>query len=161
MGSTTSLIHQLKKDSERCPHITDLQFISGKTFGWNHVTQSITYDPAVSNVEAYLLHEYGHALLGHHDYSRDVTLLEMERAAWDQAVSLSGRYNIPIEFDLIETSLDSYRDWLHARATCPSCGATGVQSREKIYTCLACHEEWRVNDARACALRRYRTKKSR
>ena len=161
MESITSLIHELQKDSERCQHITDLKFRRGTVFGWNFATQTITYNPNVKNVQAYLIHEYGHALLGHHDYSRDIMLIEMERAAWDQAVTISHRYDVPIDFDLIEASLDTYRDWLHARSTCTNCGSTGVQIEEHRYKCLACHQQWRVNEARNCALRRYPIKKSR
>lgn len=158
MESITSLIRRLKADSTRCPHLPHLTFQKSEHFEWRHNTQTITYNPSLKHANAYLLHEYGHALLGHCDYSHDVTLLEMERAAWDQAVSMSERYHVAIDFDLIESSLDTYRDWLHARSTCPKCQSTGVQMSKHVYQCLYCQTAWRVNEARNCALRRYTIK---
>lgn len=159
MEQITSLIQHLLTDSTRCPHLEGISFESSDTFKWHAQSKKITYDPYAENAAAYLLHEYAHALLGHSDYSHDITLIEMERAAWDQAVTLGERYGTGIDFDIIESSLDTYRDWLHARSTCPTCDATGVQSAKSAYTCLSCHTTWRVNDARTCALRRYPHKK--
>lgn len=155
MEQITSLIPKLRIDSKRCPHLGKLIFESSDSFSWHYTEQKITYDPHAEHAAAYLLHEYGHALLGHRDYAHDVFLLEMERDAWDQAVSLASRYGVSVDFELIESALDTYRDWLHQRSTCPTCQATGIQTAKYTYQCIACHTKWRVNDARACALRRY------
>ena len=80
-------------------------------------------------------------------------------AAWDKALQLAPEYDVAITDELIEESLDTYRDWLHSRSLCPHCNATGVQTATRHYQCLACHHAWRVNEARTCALRRYETKK--
>ena len=60
--------------------------------------------------------------------------------------------------DFIEEHLDTYRDWLHARSSCPDCTATGYQTDASTYACPACSHTWRVNEARICQLRRYSTK---
>ena len=79
----------------------------------------------------------------------------MERQAWDKAIDLADTYDAHIDDSIIETTLDSYRDWLHARSTCPTCSATGLQVKNRTYNCPVCHGQWRVNEARICALRRY------
>lgn len=106
---------------------------------------------------ASLLHELAHAILDHKTYARDIELIELERDAWTHAqATLAPTYNIAIGTNQIEDALDTYRDWLHARSTCPNCQATGVQTERNAYKCLACLSKWRVNDARICALRRYK-----
>lgn len=95
--------------------------------------------------------------LGHQDYDKDIRLIQMERDAWAYATaSLAARYNVDISDDTVQTALDTYRDWLHARSQCPSCQATGVQVKQHTYKCLACSRLWKVNEARLCALRRYK-----
>jgi hypothetical protein len=106
--------------------------------------------------QATLLHELGHALARHHDFSKDIDLLKMEREAWTKAEALAPDYEVAISEETIEEALDSYRDWLHARSRCPNCSQTGIQYDENTYHCLLCHLDWRVNDARQCGLRRYK-----
>lgn len=137
----------------------DITLIPGDTFRWNHETGEIVYDPSAPDGIPFLLHETGHALLNHSDYPNDIALIAMERDAWHEATRIGTELGISIDGDVIEDALDSYREWLHARSTCPNCGATGVQTADKLYSCLACHHEWTVNDARLCALRRRDTKK--
>ena len=136
-----------------------LTFVKSDVFGWNANERTVMYAPDAPHAPAFLLHELGHALLGHADYSDDIHLLAMERAAWDKALQLAPEYDVAITDELIEESLDTYRDWLHSRSLCPHCNATGVQTAPRHYQCLACHHAWRVNEARTCALRRYETKK--
>jgi hypothetical protein len=153
MPSTSSLITKLAHDF---PAYT---FIPANEFLWSPRKQTIFYASA-SNDTASLLHELAHAILGHASYDKDVELLDMERDAWHHATSsLASRYTVSISPDQVEDSLDTYRDWLHARSTCPSCNATGIQTKRGNYRCIACRMEWRVNDARICALRRYKLSK--
>jgi hypothetical protein len=156
MVKISSLLKKLANKSSDYPHLTNLTFVEGEIFSWNHTACAISYDPA--GAPDYLLHEFAHALLGHTTYRRDVQLLEMERDAWKHARLLADEYRIPIDPDLVEDSLDTYRNWLHARALCPSCDATGLQEGQHTYRCIACRQTWRVNDARTCSLRRYPTK---
>jgi hypothetical protein len=150
MHSTSSLITSLKHD------FPAYLFSPGKEFLWSPEKQAISYIPN-SDDQASLLHELAHAILKHATYNRDVELLELERAAWQYALDhLATLYNVSVPSEQVEDSLDTYRDWLHARSTCPACGATGLQIKKNEYKCIACHEKWRVNDARLCALRRYR-----
>lgn len=152
MEQTTSLIQNLQKSS---PEIT---FVSAQDFGWNPETKTIRYDESSDSLTAYLLHEYGHALLSHDSYDRDIDLIAMERDAWKKAREIAKQYDLTISAELVEDSLDSYRDWMHARSQCPTCSATGIQTEEQRYTCIACRACWKVNEARRCALRRYKTK---
>lgn len=88
-----------------------------------------------------LLHEVGHALLGHRDYTTDPERLKMERAAWTQAQELCVRYEVEYNEELVEAELDTYRDWLHRRSKCPECGLTRFQTRDGKYHCPQC-DEW-------------------
>lgn len=148
MHSTPSLIHELERDYPQ------FSFIRGDDFQWSPHTRSITYQ-AKGTVEE-LLHEVGHALIGHATYSRDIELLRMEREAWSTAEKLAPHYKLSIDSAVIEAALDSYRDWLHARSTCPTCSATGLEVKKHHYRCPACLGEWQVNEARICGLRRHK-----
>lgn len=129
----------------------------GTDFSWDPQAVTVRYATTGEHATALLLHELGHALLGHGAYTTDIELVAMERAAWEQARTLGATYHVPLTDDLIEDSLDTYRDWLHARSLCPYCGATGVQAGARTYHCLNCTGTWRVNEARTCELRRYKT----
>ena len=85
-----------------------------------------------------LLHEVGHAMLEHQNYRTDVERLKMERAAWEQARKLCERYGVEYDVEVAERELDSYRDWLHRRASCPRCGLTRYQGVEGEYHCPEC-----------------------
>jgi predicted RecB family nuclease len=131
-------------------------FSSGDHFRWAPSSLEITYDPADKHVKEHTLHELAHALLDHNDYDRDIQLITMERDAWQYAKEMLGpEYKVIITDTTIQNSLDTYRDWLHARSTCPNCHATGMQHKKQHYRCVACQHTWRVNDARVCGLRRY------
>lgn len=132
---------------------TDITFEQSDTSAWNPQKRTVYYEPDIS--AAQLLHEVGHAVLGHAAYRRDVELVRMEREAWQKAEILSADYGVSIQPSEIETHLDSYREWLHARSTCPRCSANGIQSSRHHFRCIECRSTWRVNDARACGLRRY------
>lgn len=148
MPSITSLVTRLQAD------FPAFHFVPGADFCWSPEKITISYGER-SDDYASLLHELSHAILGHNTFTRDVQLLAFEQAAWQHAKDvLSAQYDIVMTSDQIEDSLDTYRDWLHARSTCPSCQATGVQTKQQLYSCLACRTKWRVNDARVCALRR-------
>lgn len=155
-GKTTLLVEKLLKKARSLPNLERLTIESSETFSWNHNACAITYDKTHPDFEALLLHEFGHALLAHIDYSRDIDLIKIERDAWFVAVKLGAEFGIDVSGDLAEDSLDTYRDWLHSRSTCPNCCSTGLQVGSRKYRCLACRTEWNVNEARRCALRRYK-----
>ena len=149
MPSTASLIQQLVKEH---PALT---FTASDEFRWSPTEHTVFYDPSDGQASALVLHELSHALLKHLDYSSDVALLAMEAAAWDESLKLAPKYKVVIDQSIIDENLDTYRDWLHARSTCPACTATGYQIRSDAYSCPASFHDWRVNEARSCQLRRY------
>ena len=152
MPSIISLISKLRTD------FPEISFVEGIDFHWSP-EEKIVYYPSNSNDTASLLHELAHATLNHVNYSRDIQLIELERDAWSMAnLHYAQRYDVKITEDEIENALDSYRDWLHARSTCPNCSAVGIQTALKLYRCLVCHTNWQVNEARTCALRRYKVR---
>lgn len=149
MLSTTSLANNLQ------PDFSAFIFKASDEFRWAPQENTIFYDQT-SDDYASLLHELAHAVLQHENYTKDITLIEMERDAWQYAVTtLAPKYKTTINDNIVQDSLDTYRDWLHARSTCPNCKATGVQTKKSQYKCVLCATQWRVNDARICALRRY------
>jgi len=151
MLSTHSLLPKLEKDYPQ------LLFSPGNRFAWSPDVKTVFYDQSDSGNVGLLLHELAHGLLKHHDYSKDIELVAMESEAWDKAVEIAPSYGIDITDETIQDTLDTYREWLHARSSCPKCDATGYQSGKSEYTCVACSHVWRVNEARICALRRYST----
>ena len=152
MPSTNSLLLSLQSEYPK------LLFTPGDRFAWSPDAHTVFYDTADPDNTDLLLHELGHGLLGHRDYSKDIELVAMETEAWDKAIELANDRGITIEDETVQNNLDTYREWLHARSTCPSCEATGYQTGKSEYRCVACSHEWRVNEARICALRRYSAK---
>ncbi len=149
MPSIHSLIQTL---STAYPALT---FTKGDTFRWSPSEQTVFFQLDHPHAEALLLHEAAHGILGHTRYESDVSLLSMEAAAWEKALQLANLYAVTIAHDTAEDHMDTYRDWLHARSTCPNCTATGYQTKADTYHCPACLNSWRVNEARSCQLRRY------
>jgi hypothetical protein len=138
----------------------DLRFIESAHFAWHAGRGNVTYQKAGKNTQHSmwaLLHELGHALLGHKDYIHDIELLQLEVAAWDKARQLAAHYGITKGEDYIQDCLDTYRDWLHLRATCPTCYARALQSSARRYRCFNCQTEWQVSRSRLC--RPYRLQK--
>jgi len=133
-------------------------FKLGDNFLWSPSDNTIYYDKSIGFRPVLLLHELAHALLVHNSYDRDIQLITMERQAWDYTKELAPAYHITLPDDIIQSNLDSYRDWIHDRSTCPICQATGIQIEKSVYSCPACSYQWRVNEARTCALRRYELK---
>lgn len=149
MHSINSLITRLQAD------YPELTFKPAADFKWSAANATVFYDTNAKAAKALCLHELSHAILKHRIYNRDVDLLKLERDAWDFAQqNLASRYNVIITDELAQENLDTYRDWLHARSTCPTCNATGIQSSQSDYRCLACGGIWKVNEARICALKR-------
>lgn len=146
----TDLVKRLRAD------FPQFKLVSGQDFYWSPDKQTVFFRPLKTNSDAkVLLHEMSHALLGHKNFSRDINLLKMEREAWTYAKrELSERYEVRIDDEDIEDSLESYRGWLHDRSRCPNCTLTGIQIDGDQYRCLGCSLEWSVNDARRKRLKR-------
>lgn len=154
MPSINSVVKLLRKD------YPEFIFESASTFAWSYKNKKITYVSKSLNEEWPLLfHELAHGLLAHDSFNHSIDLLQIERDAWDYAKILSNNYDLTISDEIIEQSLDTYRDWLHKRSSCPKCEAIGLETEHKEYFCPECGSSWRVNDARSCSLRRFKVNK--
>jgi len=134
-----------------------LRFTPGKTFVWSPETGEVFYkEPETVNTETSheqanwsLLHETGHALLGHTSYQADIQLVKLEVAAWEKAKALAKDFDIVINEDHIQDCLDTYRDWLHRRSICPTCTTKCLQQSDmRHYRCFNCHTVWKVTSNR-------------
>ena len=147
------LLAKLRRD------FPDLKFTAGTRFIWSPATSQVIYKKSNLEEESAiwaLLHEVGHAVLGHGKYSSDFELVKLESAAWAEAEKLAKRYGQQIDQDHIQDCLDTYRDWLYQRSTCPTCTVTSLQTDSKTYTCFNCGTTWQVSKSRLC--RAYRRK---
>ena len=152
------MVELLEKLQFDYPGIT---FIQGNTFYWSPKTQSVTYAPGSTQPDIAqwsLLHEVSHGILDHKHYFSDFELMQLEVAAWQHARILAKKYGIKIDQEHIQDCLDTYRDWLHMRATCPSCSTVSAQKDPNTYECFNCHTSWHVSNSRFCRPYRRRTK---
>lgn len=122
-------------------------FTKHDVFHWSPRNKTIYYDP--DELESkygifQLLHEVGHATLSHTNYTSGVQLLRMETQAWAEAQNLAEKYGLSINQKQIERCLDSYRDWLHLRSTCPKCSAVSLEVDSNKYHCFNCFTNWKV-----------------
>jgi hypothetical protein len=148
-----TLLSNLKKD------YPSISFVEGDVFSWSPKHSSVKYVPHLLKADEgswTLLHELAHGILGHTNYSTDFELVKMEAAAWQKAKQLSVNYAVSIDEDHIQDCLDTYRDWLHQRSTCPECTNNSLQTDPNTYTCSNCGQSWHVSNARFC--RPYRQK---
>jgi hypothetical protein len=150
------LLAQLRQD------FPAIHFVKGEAFYWSPKDQSVTYGGSSTQPEVAtwsLLHEVSHGILGHTSYRTDFELMELEVEAWQAARKLARRYGITIDAEHVEDCLDTYRDWLHRRSTCPTCGTVSVQKDSKTYQCFNCKTSWGVSSSRFCRpYRRVHTK---
>ncbi len=139
-----------------------IDFTPGDRFSWSPVKNQVIYkmsDDKLDKINVWsLLHELGHALLGHNDYTSDFELLSLEAAAWAKASDLATNYDHAIDQNHIEDCLDTYRDWLYQRSTCPDCTSCSLQIDKKTYACFNCGTTWQVSASRLC--RAYRRKQN-
>ncbi len=132
-----SFLQQIKKD------YPDINFIQKDYFKFSYPNKEIFYDLADDNFKLYLLHEVAHAELRHEMYKYDLELLNMERQAWELVKNkLAKKYKVSINQELIEQTLDSYRNWLYERSSCPRCGSVSYQDKKTFYHCLDCNHKW-------------------
>jgi hypothetical protein len=130
-----------------------IEFVESKAFYWSPRTKAVHFDPDMLMTpegEWALLHEAAHAQLGHVHYASDAGLLLLEVEAWQQARRLAEKSGIVIDEDHIQDCLDTYRDWLYARSTCPTCSLNSLQTESTSYQCLNCSTTWSVSRSRFC-----------
>lgn len=126
----------------------DQNFVSGGYFMWSPASKTVTYDIdrlPEENGRIALLHELGHARLGHTMYKYDMELLGMEMEAWDVVRELAPSYGLTVDEEHIADCISTYDTWLSKRATCPDCNNFSLQSGRDAYACFACGSKWQVN----------------
>lgn len=141
------LLSRLKSD------YSDINFAEGESFYWSPKDRTVFYPlaDAKSEVDDWsLLHEVSHGILDHTDYTSDFELVRLEVEAWDKARQIAKNYGLTVDPDHIEDCLDTYRDWLHRRSTCPECGLVSTQSDSHTYSCFNCKSVWQVSNSRFC-----------
>lgn len=143
--------------SEVTAWFPEISFKEGPRLSWNPHTRTVTYSTQHGSIEDIygLLHEIAHAELGHTIFHNDIELLKMERDAWHYAKKTAKqKLGVVIDDDFAEDCLDSYRDWLYKRASCPRCRLVGIQVDKNTYSCVHCLIDWRVPASRLCAVKR-------
>ena len=155
MAATSTLL--TKRCRDICNTFPAYTFSSGEGFWWFPDKNTIFFRQPQHNEDIWdLLHEIAHAELGHVAYTLDIELIQYETQAWSHVTSvLAPRFAITVNPDHIQDHLDTYRHWMFTRSTCPSCSLTGLQTKN-TYRCVNCRCSWRANEARLCALRRFR-----
>lgn len=139
----------------------NLNFRVGKNFMYSPKHKIVYYCP--NRIKTHhgvlaLLHEVGHALLGHQTYELDVELLDMEVAAWEKAKTLAQEYQLEIDEKHINECLETYRVWLYKRSRCPVCDNTSLQENANQYHCFLCDARWSVAQTRTTQPRRMKCK---
>ena len=132
---------------------------AGGVFLWSPENNKVLFNESkigTKHGQWSLLHEISHAALNHRSYKNDFELLQFEVAAWRNAKEVARTLDITIDQNFIEDCLDTYRDWLHQRSTCPTCGNGGLQHDMQSYRCHNCLSAWHVSQSRFC--RPYRKK---
>lgn len=135
------------------------KFRPGPQEHWSPRTKTITYetDRPLAQLRYGLLHELAHALLDHSTYHGDFDLLQLESHAWQLAAKIGRKYGVRISDDHIQNCLDTYRDWLHRRSACPTCGTHAMQKDPNTYECFNCGTDWKVSSRRFARAYRRRT----
>ncbi len=160
--AVTSLLSPSKSKllMQLAQQLPEVVFTAGESFYWSPESKTISYVPAtLENNQGIwsLLHEAGHALHDHSTYRSDFELLQLELDAWEAAKQLGEGLQMSIDEDYLQDCLDTYRDWLHRRSTCPTCGTNGLQSSPSLYQCYNCTASWSVTSSRFCRAYRQKT----
>jgi hypothetical protein len=125
-----------------------LEFIPSSRFVWSPGRRTVYYpapDFGRESNQLGLLHEIGHAELGHTSYHSDIHLLGMEVDAWSYARQKAPEFGLTVDEAHIHACLESYRIWVHKRSVCPRCQFHGVQTTPIRFDCFMCRQRWRVS----------------
>lgn len=131
-----------------------INFEPSEKFRWSPENKIVFYNAGLAHADWSLLHEVGHVLCQHQNYTSDIALLKMEVQAWDKARELASKYEIDIDNEHIEKCLDSYRDWLYRRSSCPKCSQAGIEKTTGLYQCINCGNKWKVTTEKFCRVYR-------
>lgn len=119
----------------------DFTFRPGRKFLFRP-PKSIRYLESDENFRLLLLHELAHALLGHFTFSRSLERLEIERDAWEKTRKLCEIHHVPFDESLAEAELDTYRDWVHQKTLCKTCGSTCLEVNSESLFCPFCQRTY-------------------
>lgn len=125
------LLDRLKHD------YPEVRFVRGKKFLFRP-PQTIILGPDEDTSSLLTLHELGHYLCGHRDFTTDARRVKMEREAWTKARGLCTKYGVFYDVEVVESELNTYRDWLDKKSRCPACGLTRFQTPDGHYHCPRC-----------------------
>lgn len=128
----------------------DINFIPSDRFQWSPEENSIYFVKDARDGDWSLLHEGGHMLCKHRSYHTDLGLLRMEVEAWEKARTLAKKYGQNIDQSHIERCLDTYRDWIYKRSSCPRCTQAGIEKTTGHYQCINCKYLWKVSSEKFC-----------
>ena len=107
---------------------------------------TIYYDSSVaSHFNLLLLHELSHALLGHFSFASLAERLQCERDAWQKTAQLCQEYRLPYDSAYAEANLDTYRDWLHQKTRCKTCGSTCLELDQHQLFCPFCQKTIKIS----------------
>ena len=129
-------------------HYPEVKFVAGGYFMYSPAEDLVVYDLdrlTQNDGKLALLHEIGHAKLGHKMYKYDIELLSIEVAAWDYVRENAQNHAIQLDEDHISACIASYDHWLVKRATCPECQNFSLQRGRDFYGCFLCGTQWTVN----------------
>ena len=136
------LIEQLIQDYPDFCFRTGKKFAFRFAFGAKNAKPTVFLGPPQPYFALQTLHELAHGLCGHKDWSNCISRLKCEREAWERAKTLFFKYQKlipdPWNEDFVETSLDTYRNWVHQKTLCPVCGLTRFQDENGIFHCPEC-----------------------
>ncbi len=136
-------------------------FQTADSFYWSPHKKVINYSKSLLGTvtgNMALFHEMGHATLNHTRYTTDADLLFLEAAAWQEAMAIARTLSAKVDKKHIEDCLDTYRDWLYTRSTCPACGVNSLQVSHSQYKCINCATVWTVSPSRFCRPYRMRAR---
>lgn len=123
-------------------------FLPASFFSYDASEEVINYDPIrlnKPNGKISLLHEISHCELGHFNYQYDIELLMMEVDAWHYTKKLADQHGIGLDESYIQDCIDSYKDWVELRGTCPRCNNYCFEQSKNLYSCFVCSSMWQVS----------------
>lgn len=129
-----------------------INFVESDTFKWSPDEKAVYFDSNDENAQLATLHEIGHALLQHDDFTSDLDLINKELQAWEKALDLADSYLLEVNEDFIEECMETYRNWLHQRSICPKCQHNVFQGKNFTFKCQNCSNEWQVEADQYCSL---------
>lgn len=147
-----TIYYEMINNHELTSNFTCQKTISAKSISAPHHATSVknTSAPQNSNIlfqsfALQLLHELGHAVSKHYNYHLSIERLKLETEAWQIAKKIFElhpewriNYRLTFDQDFVELHLDTYRHWLHQKATCPKCGLTMFQNSNQTWLCPHC-----------------------